>query len=363
MLRAARFLRGYLRPAALPVRTEEVIVPVGGGEVEGTLYLPRGRSRSPGWVVLHGVTVPGRKHESLTRFVGALASTGAAVLVPDVPAWRALRVRSETARETLGAAAAYMRERPEVLPGGLGAVGFSFGATHALIAAAKPELRGVIRSVVGFGGYFELGRAIRSMFTGEHEWGGIRYRLDPDPYGRWILAGNYLTAVPGLEGMGRVAEAAHELAAEAGRRRTSANDADYDPLKAEARAGLDAEEREVWDILAPPAGEPVRDLERARAIAAGLAAAALRADPDLDPLLAIPHLRARVVLAHGEADRLIPFTETLRLYEALPPRLEPYASITRLFAHSTGNSAMQALEYGREGIRFMRLLQRALRPA
>jgi len=183
MLRAARFLRGYLRPAALPVRTEEVIVPVGGGEVEGTLYLPRGRSRSPGWVVLHGVTVPGRKHESLTRFVGALASTGAAVLVPDVPAWRALRVRSETARETLGAAAAYMRERPEVLPGGLGAVGFSFGATHALIAAAKPELRGVIRSVVGFGGYFELGRAIRSMFTGEHEWGGIRYRLDPDRTG------------------------------------------------------------------------------------------------------------------------------------------------------------------------------------
>jgi pimeloyl-ACP methyl ester carboxylesterase len=362
VIRAARFLGGYLRQEAARVREEEVAIPTpDGGEVEGTLYLPRGARRAPAWTVLHGVTVPGRKHESLLRFSRAMAASGAAVLVPDVPAWRELRVRSETAREALVGAAAYLRERPEARPGGIGVVGFSFGATHALIASTHPSLRDRVRTVVGFGGYCDLRRAVRCMFTGEHEWGGRTRVLEPDPYGRWILAGCYLTAVPGMEGMGRVADEARELAAEAGRRRTFAGEADYDPLKAAARARLTAEEREVWELLAAPFGAPDPDPGRARALADGLATAALAADPALDPGPALPALRARVVLAHGEADRLIPFTESLRMYAALPERLDRSVTITRLFAHSTGNAAVRAVEYGVEGAKFFRLLRRALR--
>ena len=33
------------------------------------------------------------------------------------------------------------------------------------------------------------------------------YRMDPDPYGRWIVGGNYLTRIPGLEDAGDVASA------------------------------------------------------------------------------------------------------------------------------------------------------------
>ncbi len=360
-IRAARFLGGYLRPGAASVREEEVAVPTPRGEVEGTFYLPRGARRAPGWIVLHGITVPGRRHESLVRFARAMASSGAGVLVPDVPDWRALRVRSETARETMLAASEYLRGRPEVDPYGLGVVGFSFGATHALIGSAHPELRDRVRTVVGFGGYCDLRRAVRCMFTGEHDWAGRRHRLAPDPYGRWILAGNYLPAVPGMEGMGRVAAEARELAAEAGRRRTYAGEADYDALKAEARARLAPEEREVWDLLAPPHGAPRPALERAIALADGLTDAALAADPALDPYPALPELRARVVLAHGEADHLIPYTESLRMYAALPEALDRSVTITRLFAHSTGNAAVRAMEYGWEGMRFFHLLRQALK--
>jgi pimeloyl-ACP methyl ester carboxylesterase len=362
VIRAARFLGGYLRQERARVREVEVSIPMPqGGEVEGTFYLPRGARRAPGWVVLHGVTVPGRRHESLLRFSRAMAASGAAVLVPDVPAWRELRVRSETARVALLGATAYLRERPEVQPGGLGVVGFSFGATHALIASTHPGLRDVVRTVVGFGGYCDLRREVRCMFTGEHEWEGRAFRLDPDPYGRWILAGNYLTGVPGMEGMGRVADEARELAAEAGRRRTFAGEADYDPLKAAARARLSPEEHGVWDLLAPPFGTPIADLDRARDLADGLTTAALAADPGLDPRHALPELHARVVLAHGEADRLIPFTESLRMHAALPERLDRSVTITRLFAHSTGSAAVRAVEYGVEGLRFFQLLRRALR--
>lgn len=358
MLRAARFVHAYLRPGP-PPRSEEVRIPVGGHEVEGTLYLPPGAGPHPGWVVLHGMTVPGRRHAALLRFAHSVAAAGMAVLVPDVPSWRALRLDTRAAGETLAASTLFLDGRPEVRPGGVGLVGFSFGATQALISAADPRLRHALRAVVGFGGYHDLRRTARCMLTGEHEWRGVEHRLDPDPYGRWIIAGNYLARARGYEGMERVAEAAHRLAVEAGLRGAFAGEAEYDPLKREVREGLGAEERRVWDLLAPPAGVVPRG-EEARALADALAEAALEADPALDPAPALPHLHGRIVLAHGQADRLIPYTESLRLWAALPPTVDASLTVTRLFAHSTGNAALRALEYAWEGARFVRLMHRAL---
>lgn len=362
MTRTLRFLRHLRRPDTSVVGAEEVLICVGGEEVEATLFLPRTRRLPvPGWVVLHGITVPGRRHAALTRFAASLAASGAAVLVPDVPAWRRLRI-SPAATETIEGGAHYLAERPEAEGARVGVVGFSMGATQALIAAADPAIGARVRTVVGFGGYYDLRRTVRCMVTGEHEWGGRSYTLDPDPYGRWIVAANYLTRVPGCGGMGRVAEALHNLAMEAGRRGISATLADYDPIKATVRETLTEDEQRVWDLLAPPAARPPADLGAARDLAGDLAGAALAAEPLLDPApyLHLPSLRGRVVLGHGRDDRLIPFTETLRLHSHLPPGADASVTITGLLAHSTGAKGLRALAYTREGLKFFRLLGRAL---
>lgn len=361
MLRAARFLRAYLRPGRAEVHEEEVVFRVGGEPREATLYLPAGRDRPrPGWVVLHGLTVPGRHHPSLVRFVRAMAASGAAVFVPDVPAWRALRIDTRAAGETITAAVHHLSHHPAVKPGGVGVTGFSFGATQALVAASDPSLRGELRSVVGFGGYCDLPRMVRALFTGEHEWRGTVEHLDPDPYGRWVVVGNYATQVPGYEGMGEVARLALELATEAGRVGKYAGWAEYDTLKARMRERLGAPEQRVWDAIAPPSGHIPRDLDFARRLADDFAAAALSVDPGLDPQPHLANVRARVVLAHGHEDRLIPYTESLRLYEQLAPHTQTSVTITRLFAHSTHGGGGGPLHYAREGLRFFRLLDRAL---
>lgn len=361
MLRVARFLRCYLtdREGRSP-ESEEVRLRVGDDFVEGTLYRGPDDAPAPGWIVLHGITVRGRKHASLVRFARALAGSGATVLVPDVPAWRALRIDADAARVTLIAGAAHLRDRVGAFPGGVGAVGFSFGATHALVAAADPELREVLRTVIGFGGYCDLRRATECMMTGEHEWAGERHSLRPDPYGRWVVAANYLPWVPGCEGMTEVARGALRLAEEAGARGSYAGAADYDPLKAEIRAELgSAKERRVWDLLAPLADGLPTDLPAARQMGLALADAALSRDPRLDPRPVLGEVRARVVLAHGHGDRLIPFTETLRLHSYLAGA-RCSATITRLFAHSRGEDGLRGVRLAREGARFFGLLRRAL---
>lgn len=358
MLRPLRFLRSYLG-AGPDGPVEEVRVPVGDGEVPATLHLPRARGPAPGWVLLHGITVAGREHRSLTRFARALAASGGVVLVPEVPSWRALRIDPAAARETIAGAALYLAARPEVERGGVGVVGFSFGATQALVSAADPRVRDAVRAVVGFGGYADLERTVVCQMTGEHEWRGKRHLLAPDPYGRWVAGANHLALARGMEGMGRVQERLRAIAAEAGRRGTPAFEREYDPLKEELRAELEPGERGVWDLFAPAAGLPPHDLAAARELGREMARAAIEAEPLLDPRSSLADLRCRVVLAHGYEDRLIPFTETLRLREALPPRLSASATITRLFAHS-GGARTGAARYVVEGIRFVLLLQRAL---
>jgi pimeloyl-ACP methyl ester carboxylesterase len=358
--RTARFLRAYLRDAAASVRETETFVEVDGERREATLYLPHRPRPAPGWVVLHGLTVPGRHHKAMKRFVRALAASGAVVLVPDVPAWRNLTLDLDGARRTLAAGAQFLAGRPEVRPGGVGAVGFSFGATQALIAAADPALQPDLRAVVAFGAYCDVTRMVRCTFTGEHEWQGEGERIDPDPYGRWILAGNFLTHIPGMEGMGDVQAAAHALALEAGRRGVMAWDAEYDAMKRETRGRLSPAGREVWDLLAPPSGTTPADMDAARRLAGALGRAMLERFPALDPRPHLGAIQGRIILSHGRADRLIPWTESLRLQSMMPPAARVSTTITGLFAHSAHAGWMHPLDRVRETAQFIRLLNDAL---
>lgn len=358
MSRVARFLNAYARQRAPGVVEEEAVVPTRHGDLPGTLLLPGRANTGQRWVVLHGVTVPGARHPVLRRFARALAAAGGTVLIPEIGIWSDLRVDPEIADGLIEDSARHLARRPP-RGDGVGVIGFSFGATQALITASRPEARPFISRVVGFGGYCDLARSIRFMLVGEHEWKGRRHAVEPDPYGRWVLAANFLTDVPGCRAMEAVASAAHELAAEAGRRFVYAGDADLDPLKARLAERLADDERRIWGILAPRAGHlPPR--EAAVELGDALAAAALRRFPQLDPRPVLPRLHQRVVLAHGYDDRLIPYSESLRLLEHLPDRTRPQLTITRLFAHSRGAEGIRIRDYPREAVRFLRLLGRAL---
>jgi dienelactone hydrolase len=354
------FLRAYYRDPGPAVHAEETGFQRGEAALEATLYRARGERRPlPGWVVLHGLTYLGRQHPSLVRFARAVAASGTTVLVPEIPEWRALRVAPAITVDTIRAAVLALDASPHTLPGRVGVIGFSFGATQALIASVDAALHGHLSGVVAWGGYADVARLFRFGLTGEHDFDGVTHRTQPDPYGRWIMGANYLTAVPGYEGAGAVAAALERLAEEAGRLRTYAWDPLYDPLKTRLRAALSADDRAVFDLFAPLSDGTVEDMATAHRLADELAAAAVAADPLLDPLPQLSRVRVPVLLAHGRDDRLVPFTETLRLQRRLPAAPEPM--ITALFAHSGGTEHGLGLTgLAREGLRFVRILRRML---
>jgi dienelactone hydrolase len=362
-----RFLRQYLRPVTGATSAVDVTYRRGSDSLPATVYRPAGvRGALPGWVVLHGLTRTGRTHPALARFASAVARAGNVVFVPDIPEWRELRVAPTLAIETIRAAAAALQQRGDVRHEHVGLFGFSFGATQALIAAADEETASLLSGIAAWGGFCDLRRLFRFGLTGLHELDGMTWHTPPDPYGAWIMTGNYLPLVPGLEDTAELARALHALAIESGEIGHPAWDPIYDDVKLRLRADLSPRHRELFDIIAPLTTRTAREREELHPVALDLADriadTALRLEPLLDPQPFLPRVHTRILIAHGRDDRLIPFSESIRMSRLVPPDRLDTITITSLFQHSGGTqSGLGPIGIAREGARFALLLRRVLR--
>jgi pimeloyl-ACP methyl ester carboxylesterase len=248
-----------------------------------------------------------------------------------------------------------LRESGWAIDAPVGVIGFSFGAAHAIASSGDPELAGEIAGSAGFGGYCDLESAFRFLMTGvsEHPDGGRT--VAPDPYGRWIVAANYLTSVPDFAERGDVAAALRELAEYSGDHGAPSWEPFYDPMIARLRERVAPEGRSLFDLFAhPPGSQP--DVRAAGEVAEALAAAARRVEPLLDPREALARVTRPVHILHGRSDRLIPSSEGFKLQQALPQTTWSRLTITRLLAHSA-QSPFPSLLYA---LREVPLFARAL---
>lgn len=353
--RVARYARAWI-VGPDDVVEEEITIDRGDTTIPATVVRPRGMPAPlPAWVVLHGITRPGRAHAQLVRFTRSVASAGLATIVPEVPEWRELSLAPALTVPTVAAAVRGLRDTGFVRGDRLGLVGFSFGAPHAIAASGHPDLVDDIAGVCGFGGYCSIEHTIRFMLTGGHGWAGQHHHLRPDPYGRWIVAANYLTAVPAHEDAGDVAEALRALAQHAGDVGAPSWDPVYDSKIRQLRATVGEARRGLFDVFATESAASGTSRTRGRArpvdaapddgvappyrgpgpdvmgLAEDLVAGARRREPAVDPMEAFGRVENEVHVIHGRRDHLIPFTEAHRLGEALD---DARVTVTRLFGHS-----------------------------
>ena len=333
LVRTVRYARSW--KSGSDVSTEEVQIERCGESVEATLMRPRDNGAPlPGWIALGGLSRMGRHHPQLVRFSRALASSGAAVLVPEVPEWRQLDMAPGVAAPTIRGCVDLLRSRCDVQLDEFGLIGFSFGAPQVAIAAAQEDLAERIAGIVLFGGYCCLERTMTCQLTGEHVWEGTAYRLPPDPFGGWVVGSNHLTDIEGFEEAGDVADALHRLATAASGQRISAWDPRHDVMIGQLRAALPAKRQPLFDLFATPSKGPRPNLEEGRNLALKLAEACRRVEPLLDPAEGLARVNLPTRLIHGRGDRLIPFTEGFRLLESLPARARRGLTVTGLFNHS-----------------------------
>ena len=138
------------------------------------VYLPQAAVRAA-MVLVPGAAEGGRRDARLVEFAGSLARSGFAVVVPDVPALRELRLTPDSVAD-LSAAVYFLRTGPYTAqyPGpetrlGIGA--FSVAAGLAVLTALEPESAGKLDYLLLVGGYYDLRRTLGWLTTGHYEMG------------------------------------------------------------------------------------------------------------------------------------------------------------------------------------------------
>lgn len=274
---------------------------VQGRAYEGDLYLsPEGPLAA--LVLVPGLAAEGKDDPRLVALAQSLARVRFAVLVPDLPNLRALKVRSEDSRAIADAALWLAGEARWAEAGRVGLAAISYAVGPALIAALDEAAQARIAFFVGIGGYYDIVSAIAFSTTGYYRTAeGLRH-TEPNPYGKWVFV---------LSNAERVEDPLDRalLSAIAERKLE-----DPGAAVAELEARLGAGGRAVMDLVGNT------DPERVAPLIARLPQALRSEIAALDPARRdLKRLAARVILIHGRADPVIPYTESERLAAALAP--------------------------------------------
>lgn len=266
----------------------------------GDLYHPANEPTA-GIVLIPGVAPGGNDDPRLVALATTLARVRFLVLVPDVPGFREYKVRS-TAVQTVEDAFILLRDREELTPQqhiGIGAISYAVGP--ALIAALRPKIREQVQFLVGVGGYYDLHRVISFFTTGQLESGGRWRGPAPHAYGKWVFALSNADLLDDLTDRSAMQAFAHD--------QMYSSDAYPKPRSPDFSPGGQA----LYDLIVNTDPARVTPLIRRLPDTIRTELTALNpAEHDLS------RLKARLILLHGREDNIIPYVESLDLFESVP---------------------------------------------
>ena len=322
---ASPWIRRMLPVRVQPVSSREVQVPTRHGPIAARLYEPAAHVKRS-VLVFPGIHPGGVDEPRLATFAARLAATGIRVLSAPLPELRQY-VISPASTDVIEDVTAWTAADRSLAPGGrVTLAGVSFAGGLVLVAAGRPRIADQVELVVALGAHADLPRVMRYLCTGRLPDGSIR---PPHDYGAVLLL---LRLLPEL------VPADQEEAARATVLKF---------LEAGSAAGADLERglelAEQARAMAARLEEPARTWLRlvndrdTAALGERLLpyTETLGGAPALSPARS-PATHAPVFLMHGEADNVIPSTETPLLADYLSRHGNPQVRwlLTPLLSHA-----------------------------
>ena len=302
-----------LRWETRQLTTEEVTIPTTSGPMRARLYWPLGPAHPHGLVAVHGIHHLGMDEPRLVRFARAVASTGLAVLTPQIDSLADYHVDGGSI-PMIGDSAVWLDDRL----GGAKVMmtGISFAGGLALLAATEPRYASHLRALTLMGAYDDLARVSRFLATGEQELpSGTRQPHPAHDYGASVFVYAHLSQFFPAGDLAVAHDALRDWLWEEPERAKPL----LERLSPASRAKMDALLNRRIDEV------------RARILAA--------IEADQTELAAIsPHghlnnLHVPVYILHGSADNIIPPAESLWLAQDVPQGEVREVLITGALSH------------------------------
>ena len=283
-------------PLALPERTG-IEYRAGGRQRRADLYTVSAQPAGAGIVLVPGIAAAGKNDRRLVALARTLARARFTVLVPDIPSFRAYRLRAGDVDE-IASAVEHLANSPWVAGKPVGIFAVSYAVAPSVLAALRPSIREQVQFLVGIGGYYDLRSTITGYFqepgSGTWQW------MTPHPYGRWLFMASNAEFLEAADDRRLVRDLAWSM---------------LDSL---------GEEYSPW-LQPGPQGQLLLDLmlneDRGR-VAELISRLPARMRQEMAALNPAAHdlsgLNARLILLHGRADSIIPYSESVALAQAAP---------------------------------------------
>ena len=240
-----------------------------------------GAHTEPAMLLVMGVKAQESDKKLLLSFAQTLSRLGYMVM------WSRLRALDQGSDmpekpETVVVSVRYLKGLTTVAPRRISIVGFSVGGSLGFVAATDSRIRADVHALVFFGGYYDIDDYLVSLATHTSTFHGKTMAWRPDP-----------------QAVSYVRKLLHT-----------------------ARA---------WDV-ARIFG--VRTRAQAEAILRAAPAHELAALRALSPSLHLKEFRSPVFILHAQGDSFVPYVQSAKLDQALPPHIVKAYLISDLFAHT-----------------------------
>jgi dienelactone hydrolase len=294
---------------------KQLEIPKSDRTIPADLYYHPGKERQAAILLTHGIIEDGKDDPRLIRFAYSLARAGFVVLVPDLKGMRSFRILFSDVDDIVASFRHLASLRDIVDETKMGLMGFSYAAGPTIMAAADPALQSRVKFLVSFGGYYDPLNVIRFITTGAYEYGDEKGFLQPEPYGKWVFFMNNVDYVEN--------EKDRRVLREIFKNEQMNAAANVSALVAE----LSPPGKYLYELLINKDPARVEGLLK-------------KVDPRVQDFLRklsiaplVPSVGARFIIGHGSTDPLIPYTESLRLADAVKDKSKVHVAVLRLFTH------------------------------
>lgn len=302
------------------IEIEEHHLTSNGRRLAPDIYRPRDDQPRPGVIVFVPLAKEGKRDPRVTNFMKGLVRIGYVVMVPFWPG-RPLGTIQPTDIDDLAYALTWFRDQPYIDAERVGIVAVSYGAGPALRVAAKMDFHNVVQYLVTVGGYADLKSLIKFVGTGSYTDNGREHHLQPDGYARYILvraASNWSKSPTDQRLLANLLE---EIDHQPGQ--------EPNPEKLKTiRAKLTPDGQQLFDTLLTSTAETF-DGQFAK-----LPARVKKIIDTLSPLPELGKVHAPILILHSTNDRLVPYTESIKLFQAIKDRPSTMFSLIDVFDHA-----------------------------
>lgn len=283
-----------------PVR-HEIEFSLAQGVGSADLYVPSGSGQHPAVLFFLGVVPPDRDERRIVGLAEGLARAGIVVMIPWLDSQDQGRIAPEDI-DSLVRAFQHLRTLESVDPDRVGMGGICTGASLTTVAAQDERIRDDVRFINFFAGYYDAVDMVRAIGSRSRFYGDVATPWTPDSLTLRVFTNHMVEGVNDADN--------RELLSRIFIDRTTWSEDELASLTTEAMA--------VYRLLK---GVPRDEVD---SLIAQLSSRTMEFLAMISPSTHLDGLKARVLIMHDRADKLVPSEESRRFAEALGDDNEPY---------------------------------------